>query len=60
MKYQKNTYKEEITRKEAIKKMRKYAALTALGTFVILNHLKAQITSPNSGYNGFWEEENNW
>lgn len=35
-----------ITRKEAIKKMGKYAALTAVGTFVILNPLKAQSSSP--------------
>ena len=31
-----------ITRKDAIKKMGKYAALTALGTFMILNPKKAQ------------------
>ena len=42
-----------ITRKDAIKKMGKYAALTALGTFMILNPKKAQATSasqsPDSG-----------
>lgn len=37
---------EKITRNEAIKKMGKYAALTAVGTFVILNPLKAQSSSP--------------
>tara|TARA_R110000824_G_scaffold41878_1_gene124095 strand:+ start:91 stop:273 length:183 start_codon:yes stop_codon:yes gene_type:complete len=37
---------EEITRVEAIKKMGKYAALTALGSFVILNPLTSQATSP--------------
>ena len=31
-----------ITRKDALKKMGKYAALTALGTFMILNPKKAQ------------------
>ena len=31
-----------ITRKEAIKKMGKYAAITAIGTYSILNPLKAQ------------------
>ena len=31
-----------ITRKQAIKKMGKYAALTAIGTFAILNPKKAQ------------------
>ena len=40
-----------ITRKDAIKKMGKYAALTALGTFMILNPKKAQAqsTPPNPG-----------
>ena len=37
---------DKITRKEAIKKMGKYAALTAVGTFVILNPAKAQQSSP--------------
>lgn len=36
----------KITRKQAIKKMGKYAALTAVGTFLVLNPLKAQTTSP--------------
>ena len=35
-----------ITRKDAIKKMGKYAALTAVGTFMILNPKKAQALSP--------------
>ena len=34
-----------ITRKQAIKKMGKYAALTAIGTFAILNPKKAQASS---------------
>ena len=34
-----------ITRKEAIKKMGKYAAFTAVGTFMILNPKKAQAQS---------------
>ena len=34
-----------ITRKDAIKKMGKYAALTAMGTFMILNPKKAQALS---------------
>ena len=54
MKNQKNTHKEEITRNEAIKKMGKYAALTALGTFIILNPKKAQAqsvpTDPGNGW----------
>lgn len=41
--------KEQITRKEAIKKMGKYAAITALGTYLILNPKKAQAGSPHSG-----------
>ena len=41
----------DITRKDAIKKMGKYAALTAVGTFMILNPKKAQAqsTPPNPG-----------
>jgi len=35
-----------ITRNEAIKKMGKYAALTAIGTFLILNPKQAQASSP--------------
>ena len=40
---------EEITRKEAVKKMGKYAALTALGTFMILTPKSAQASSPCHG-----------
>lgn len=38
----------DMSRKEAIKKMGKYAALTAMGTFMILNPKKAQAQSPES------------
>lgn len=41
--------KNNITRKEAIKKIgnySKYAALTAIGTYIILNPKKAQAESP--------------
>ena len=40
-----------ITRKDAIKKMGKYAALSAIGTFIILDPKKAQAqsASPNPG-----------
>jgi hypothetical protein len=41
--------KEDITRKDAMKKIGsygKYAALTALGTYLILNPQKAQAQSP--------------
>ena len=55
MKNQKNTNKEEITRNEAIKKMGKYAALTALGTFAILNPKKAQAQSNPNDPGNFWE-----
>ena len=47
---------EEINRKEALKKIGnygKYAALTALGTYMILNPQKAQATSlaaPGTGF----------
>ncbi len=47
---------EEITRKEAIKKIGtygKYAALTALGTYLILNPKKAQAQSPAAPGTGF-------
>lgn len=36
----------DISRKDAIKKMGKYAALTAAGTFILLNPRKAQAQSP--------------
>ena len=42
-----------ITRKDAIKKMGKYAALSALGTFMILNPQKAQAQSGPSNPGGF-------
>jgi hypothetical protein len=41
-----------ITRKDAILKMGKYAALTAMGTFMILNPQKAQATSAGSSLDG--------
>jgi hypothetical protein len=47
---------QEITRKDAIKKIGnygKYAALTALGTYLILNPQKAQAASPEAPGNGF-------
>lgn len=47
---------QEITRKEAIKKIGnygKYAALTALGTYMILNPQKAQAQSPEQPGEGF-------
>ena len=37
---------EQITRVEAIKQIGRYAALTAIGSFVILNPLSSQATSP--------------
>ena len=44
-----------ITRKEAIKKMAKYSALTAIGTLIILNPQKAQAqsTPPDPSNNPF-------
>jgi hypothetical protein len=47
---------ENISRKKAIKKIGnygKYAALTALGTYLILNPQKAQAASPEAPGNGF-------
>lgn len=48
--------KDQITRKEAIKKMGKYAAMTAVGTFMILNPKTAQASSvPDPGGNDPWD-----
>lgn len=49
----KDTHK--ITRKEALKKMGKYAAFTAIGTFLILNPKTAQAQSipPDPGGDPF-------
>ncbi|WCO01150.1 hypothetical protein [Psychroserpens ponticola] len=41
-----NIKQDNITRKEALTKMGKYAALTAIGTFIILNPKQAQASSP--------------
>jgi len=51
----KNISKDQITRKEAIKKMGKYASLTAVGTFLILNPLAAAQTSPPDPGGNPWE-----
>ncbi len=42
----KKNSQESISRKQAIKRMGKYAAITAAGTFLILNPTKAQAQSP--------------
>ena len=42
-----------ITRKDAIKKMGKYAALTAVGTFMILNPKQAQAQSAPANPGGW-------
>jgi len=51
MNKQLETPSQEITRKDALKKIgsySKYAALTALGTYLVLNPQKAQASSPIS------------
>lgn len=51
-----DTKKQEISRKEAIEKIGtygKYAALTALGTYIMLNPKKAQAASPEAPGDGF-------
>lgn len=53
MKKQTDKKQEEMTRKEAIKKIGNYAALTALGTYMILNPRKAQAASPETPGTGF-------
>lgn len=55
MKNQKNT-QGDISRKEALQKIGtygKYAALTALGTYIMLSPKKAQATSPVDPGDGF-------
>ncbi|WP_338732832.1 hypothetical protein [Mangrovimonas cancribranchiae] len=50
------TTKTTMTRKEALKKMGnygKYAALTAIGTYVLLNPKQAQAASPEAPGDGF-------
>lgn len=49
MKHQLKNKMQDISRKEALKKIGtygKYAALTALGTYMILNPQKSQASSP--------------
>ena len=56
MKKQKDNTSESMTRKDAIKKIGnygKYSALTALGTYLILNPQKAQAQSPTEPGSGF-------
>lgn len=56
MKNQKENNAEEISRKDALKKIGsygKYAALTALGTYILLNPKKAQASSPDDPGTGF-------
>ena len=56
MKKQIENNSQEITRKDALKKIGsygKYAALTALGTYMILNPQKAQAQSPTEPGTGF-------
>ncbi|CAL2107139.1 conserved hypothetical protein [Tenacibaculum sp. 190524A02b] len=52
----KNVNKQEMTRKEALKKIGnygKYTALTTLGTYLLLNPKKAQAQSPEAPGEGF-------
>jgi len=56
MKNQTKNKQEEISRKDAMKKIGnygKYAALTALGTYILLNPKKAQagsLSDPGTGF----------
>ena len=53
---EKNNKEQEISRKDAIRKIGsygKYMALTALGTYMILNPKKAQAQSPEDPGDGF-------
>ena len=49
-----NKKNKKINRKEALRKMGKYAGLTALGTFMLLNPKQAQANSPIAPGQG-WE-----
>ena len=52
----KNNIETDISRKDAIKKIgnySKYAALTALGTYLVLSPQKAQAASPEAPGFGF-------
>ena len=56
MKKQIENNSQEISRKDALKKIgsySKYAALTALGTYLVLNPKKAQAASPVAPGSGF-------
>ena len=56
MKNQVENTSDSMTRKDAIKKIGnygKYTALTALGTYLILNPQKAQALSPTDPGTGF-------
>jgi len=56
MKNQTKNRDQEISRKDAIKKIGnygKYVALTALGTYIMLNPKKAQAASPEDPGDGF-------
>ncbi|MDB9721194.1 hypothetical protein OAA67_04875 [Winogradskyella sp.] len=44
--------KNQITRKEALKKMGKYAAVTAVGTFIVLNPMKSQAATDTGAGTG--------
>ena len=49
----------QITRKEALSKMGKYAALTAIGTFIALNPRKSQALSlppPSANDDGIFDD----
>jgi hypothetical protein len=49
-------YTQDISRKDALKKIGnygKYTALTAIGTYLILNPQKAQAASPEAPGTGF-------
>ena len=59
MKKETNNNLENITRKKALKKIGhygKYAALTAIGTYLLLHPKKAQAASPESPGHGFEPE----
>ena len=54
MKKEPTENKDLVSRKEALKKMGKYAAFTAIGTYIILSPKKAQAQSVGDPGDGFF------
>ena len=51
--FKNNKVPSKVSRRECVKKFAKYTAVTALGTFILLNPKKAQASSPIEPGGGF-------